>query len=272
MMDAAKILEGYPEKLNCNLRDFWNAQSIDINNKELFEVVGGILARQTTLAIRFSMAVEFWNGEMAPLVLRCMIDNLINLAWMLKEPETRIPMFIGYGLGQEKLMIEHLKEQVKKMGQDSDNVPEIQDMERELSYSRFPMITDVDVGSWSKKSQREMAIECGLEDHYHLGFTPMSSVVHNQWNAIMNHHLIRSENPLHQGLLIPRIENNFTCTFQWVQESTLYLDMAYNRAFESGCFKNPDPWESACEWLTRRLPVDNGIPKASEDSPLKDIE
>jgi hypothetical protein len=169
-MDVDKALDGYPEKLNNNLRDFWNAQSIDINNKELFEVVGGILARQTTLAIRFSMAVELWNSEMAPLVLRSMIDNLINLAWMLKEPGTRIPMFINYGLGQEKLMIEHLKEQVKKMGQDPDSAPEIQDMERELSYSLFPMITDGDVGSWSKKSQREMAIECGLEDHYQPDF------------------------------------------------------------------------------------------------------
>lgn len=50
------------------------------------EVVFGLLARQATLAIGLLRSPQSWNGDMAPVILRTMIDLHLTLAWILQDP------------------------------------------------------------------------------------------------------------------------------------------------------------------------------------------
>src|SRR5215467_298298 len=86
---------------------------LDFAKRDFHEVVGALLARQVTLASQLAECPEIWNGHIAPLVLRSMADVYINLAWVLKDPLDRCKKFIHYGLGQEKLQLEHRKAEME---------------------------------------------------------------------------------------------------------------------------------------------------------------
>jgi len=95
------IIEGFRER--------WKKWEIEIYDSETYEAIGGLLSRQVTLSISLASAPQIWNGHIAPLILRAMTDVHITLAWILLDPKERAKKYILYGLGQEKLYIEHLK-------------------------------------------------------------------------------------------------------------------------------------------------------------------
>ena len=73
-------------------------RSID---KHVHEAIGGLLARQATLAIELARSPMMWIGNVAPLILRCMTDAYITLAWILDDRGDRAKKYTEYGLGQE---------------------------------------------------------------------------------------------------------------------------------------------------------------------------
>lgn len=73
---------------------------VDIYDTAAHEVTGALIARQATLSIQLCSSPGNWNGHVAPLFLRAMVDAHISLAWVLKEPAQRAKDFILYGLGQ----------------------------------------------------------------------------------------------------------------------------------------------------------------------------
>ena len=71
----------------------------DIFQKHTHECIGGLLSRQATLTIELAQAPSIWNGHVAPLFLRCMVEAYITLAWILDDPMDRSEMYVKYGLG-----------------------------------------------------------------------------------------------------------------------------------------------------------------------------
>nr|WP_292655695.1 DUF5677 domain-containing protein [Nitratifractor sp.] len=104
------FMSSYCEMVRESLNERWDKIPLELFDSEVYEVIGGLLARQATLTIQLAENPGIWNGHIAPLILRSMTDAHITLAWIMVEDfKTRAKQYINYGLGQEKKLIDHLK-------------------------------------------------------------------------------------------------------------------------------------------------------------------
>src|SRR2546425_493798 len=113
-MNAKKLEEAittFCRNATVELEARWEAWSLNLKQREMHEVVGGLLARQVTLATEITQTPGIWNGHVAPVLLRSMVDTHITFAWVCGDPQERSRRFIRFGLGQAKLEIEHRKAQ-----------------------------------------------------------------------------------------------------------------------------------------------------------------
>lgn len=203
--DISDLTTTLIENLENEIPKRWNKLYIRIEQKELYEVLFGQLARQITLAIQFATNPNSWTYDMAPIILRCMADNFINFSWISKDPHNRSKKFILYGLGQEKLALEHRKKQILNDGGKPDDDMTIQYKEAWINSQRHTFLTEVNIGSWSGLNTRQMAEESGCMDFYNFVYTPFSTAAHNMWGHIARFNLIQSENPLHKFLRKPTL-------------------------------------------------------------------
>jgi len=206
LTDSAKVtaLAGqFVIDLHAELQARWEAWSLDLEKQEVHEVVGALLARQVTLARELAQAPSTWNYHIGPIVLRAMADAYISLAWVLADPVERARRFIHYGLGQQKLQLEHRKAELKDRTPRPGEQQMIEATERWIDAQRYSFLTEVDVGSWSGVSTREMAEQCGCLDFYNYVYQPFSACAHSMWHHIGKYNVKRCENPLHRYHLVP---------------------------------------------------------------------
>lgn len=201
-------IEDYIRNIWLELQERWNEWPKDLTQKELYEVVGGILSRQIAIMTNYSSNSSLWNNEMAPIILRSMVDNYINLAWIVMKPLERSQKFILHGLGQAKLQIEHRKKQLEDDGLESNKDPLVEATENWINTQRYTFLTEVNIGSWSGLNTRTMAEEAGCIDIYNYVYQPFSTAAHNMWNHISRYNLVQSENPLHKFMLMPALSSN----------------------------------------------------------------
>lgn len=192
------LIENYIGAIHAELDDRWEKWQIDLSVTEMHEVIGALLARQVSLATQLARAPEIWNGNVAPILLRVMIDVYINLAWISIEPKDRSQKFILYGLGQQKLNLEHRRQQLSADGFDPKDDPLIKVIENWINSQRYEFLVDVDVGSWSGIDVRTMAEESNCLDLYRYSYTPFSGAVHSMWSHIGRLNLKECQNPLHK--------------------------------------------------------------------------
>jgi len=193
----------YINLLQESLKERWNLIPKDIYENHVVEVITSLLSRQTSLAKRIAKNPGIWDFHIGPIVLRTMVDVHINLAWILTNPKDRSKKFIDYGLGQEKLQIEHLKNSEVEEELREDLELMIEAKTSWLNAQHFSFLTTVDVGSWSGVNTREMAEKSGCESLYKYVYSPYSSCVHNTWNHIGKFNLKPSDNPLHKLFRLP---------------------------------------------------------------------
>ena len=187
-----------------NFEDRWDQLEIDLYRTETFEVVGGLLSRQATLLIEMASAPSIWNGNIAPVVLRSMTDLHITLSWILNEPDERSKKYILYGLGQEKLLIEHYRVLLEEKD-DPDIKKMVELKEAWLESQRREYMTEVNVGNWAHLDTRKMSQEADCESLYKFAYTPFSMVAHNMWNHISLYNMSLCKNPLHKNHKRPAI-------------------------------------------------------------------
>lgn len=181
----------------------WNAMPKDIYEHQVIEVLGAILARQATLAKRIARNPENWDFHIGPILLRAMIDVHITLAWILTDPNSVTKKFIEYGLGQEKLQIEHLEDE-NDLNDDKPLLDIMIEARKSwLNDQRYSFLTTVDVGSWSGHSTRDIAEEAGCRNLYRFAYSPFSSCTHSMWNHIGKFNVRFSDNALHKHLRLP---------------------------------------------------------------------
>lgn len=226
--EVESILREYIRLVKAELYARWKAWGLQVENLEVHEAVGGLLARQVTLAIELAQNPGIWNGNIAPLSLRAMTDIHINIAWILKDPLPRSQEFIKYGLGQEKLFLEHQKQSLKEKGKDPDKIEVIQHMEQWLDSQRFTFLTEVNVGSWSERDVRTMADEADCLDLYRFAYQPFSGVVHSTWQHIAKYNLELCENPLHHQHRIPVVRDSIDPDVDYLYRAAKYVRKSFH--------------------------------------------
>ncbi len=251
-------MQSYCEVARKGLDERWEKMPIALYESETYEAIGGLMARQATLSIQLALSPSIWNGHIAPLILRCMTDAHITLAWILNDPAPRAKQYILYGLGQEKLQIEHLKADTD---QDDERIRQMVEMKEEwLNSQRRDFMTEVNVGNWSGLNTRQMAQESDCEGLYKFAYTPFSGVAHNMWQHVSLYNLKPCSNPLHKYHKVPSILD-VPADPDFVYRSAKYLDRTYEAIDEKYSLK-----------IETKMPLDhfveefNKLPANTEES------
>jgi len=231
-MKIMQFMESYCEVVRLNLDDRWEKIPIQLCDSEVYEAIGGLLARQATLSIQLAQNPMIWNPHIAPLILRSMTDAHITLAWILSDDfEKRAKQYILYGLGQEKKLVEHMKNEAEE---DADMQSLIKMKEKWIEAQRYPFLTEVNLGSWSGSNTRVMAQEADCESLYKFAYEPFSAVAHNMWQHVSVFNLEKCTNPLHKYHKVPAI-HDVPLSEDYVFRSSKYLSKsfeAFDKKFE----------------------------------------
>jgi hypothetical protein len=180
----------------------WTVKS---DRREIREVVGALLARQTTLFGELAVNPQTWTGHVAPLLLRAMADVYISIAWLLASPEDRCRKFVLFGLGQAKLQLEHHRAEIESHPENPHEREQIAVLENWIEVQRRTFLTDVPLGNWAGISTRQMAEEADCLDFYNFVYSPFSGCVHSMWQHVGRYNLQACDNPLHGGHFVPTI-------------------------------------------------------------------
>jgi len=244
------LIDNYKNRVELEFTDRWNNWNKELKDIEVYEVVGGILARQISIGFGFIESRASWNENVAPIIMRSMIDNYINFAWILQDPLERSKRFIYFGLGQEKLIVEHRKKDMESR----DNLPNekmmIEHSENWINAHRYTFLTEVSFKTWSEKTVRQMAEESDCIDLYNYAYSPFSCATHNMWNHIAKYNLIESNNPLHRNFKIP-IVHIIQPSIHYLELSAKYIDKMLER-FDK-VFKYNGKTENSYEYLLKEL-------------------
>lgn len=238
-LDITSCINNYVENVKKSLKVRWNNWNKDLMENSTYEVIGGILARQCSLAIQLSTNLQMWNEEIAPIILRTMADNHINLAWILVNPKEHSEKFIVHGLGQLKLELEHrknnldesMKEEDEKMKEEMKEYIKLQ--EQFINSQKYTFLTEVNLGSWSGLNTRKMAEDAGIIDFYNFVYQPFSNCTHSTWAHISKYNTTVSPNPLHKFFRCPKIIN-FEPNIYFLNLAGKYLDKSmieFDRVF-----------------------------------------
>lgn len=197
-----QVIDDYVELARKSFQDrieAWNV-NIDIFDKEVNEVLGGLLARQLSLATNIARNPYSWNAHLLPALLRCMAEVYINFCWIILDKSVRCRQFIEYGLGQEKLAIEHYRAALSQEANPDPYAEQfLKTREILLENEKASFMVPVNLGAWSEKSVRAIAIEAGEKQFYDLVFVQFSAPVHSTWQHIWQFNLLPCTNPLHMG-------------------------------------------------------------------------
>ncbi|SHG85421.1 DUF5677 domain-containing protein [Flagellimonas flava] len=216
------------------LESRWNSWEIDATKITIYEVTGAMVARQISLAKSFSNNPQAWNNDLAPLIMRAMVENIINLKWILKDPLVRSRKFVEWGIGNEKLQVEKRVREIEESGGNPDEDLATESNIAWIDFHRYTFLTEVNLGSWSGKSVRQMSIEAECKDFYDLVYDPFSNNSHSSWNHIGKFNVQISENPLHRFLRTPYVDSGHIDPF-YAELSMKYLSMVFD-TFESKYF------------------------------------
>lgn len=216
-----ELVDNFVSRSRRETDEVWCKVSAAMSASDLGDVYAALISRQLSLATNLARCPSGWNPHLAPVVLRAMADNYITAAWIVCDPENRAAQFVDYGLGQEKLSIEIRKNYQEEGDTDSDPVAEMSDAW--LNSERFSFLTEVNVGSWTGKSVREMAIEAGCKDFYQLVYTPFSAASHSMWNHIAKYNLTYCNNPIHRPHRVP-LDYDFDIDPNYLFLASKYLE------------------------------------------------
>ena len=186
------------------------------------EVHAGLVCRAGREVITALGCRDLWCLEHGSHVGRILVETRIYLQWMGGQEPEIYHRFQEFGAGKAKLYSRILDE----VPADARN-PEFAEALGELGrLSHNDDVIDhriVDTSdSFSGKSIRAMAEECGLLDFYRQSYSVASGVAHSEWWSVETHALERCLNVLHRGHLIPSLSlspgSNVALAQAWVDQ------------------------------------------------------
>jgi hypothetical protein len=202
-IDLEPVILAYLAEVDNELADRLKAWPPDFAHIQVHEVIGGLLARQATLAKEIAAAPSLWNGHSAPIMLRAMADVYINLAWLLLDPPERCLKYISFGLGQAKLELKHRQAEISTRTPTPEESARLGALEAWIDNQRATFLLDVDLGKWSGLSVRQMAEEADCIDFFHYVYSPFSGCAHSMWQHVAIYNLKTCGNALHRYHRLP---------------------------------------------------------------------
>lgn len=205
LLSAAKE---YRNNLFSEIQRIWDRVDIDLARPKRGEILGGLIARQARFATVIVNNPVLWAVDIGRILLRCMVDTYITFAWLIKKGTDKdFSRFVEYGVGQEKLFVEHLKAGFDLEDPKNEKIKkQIDGLESWINGQFADWLLTVDVGNWNTISVRKMAEEADMLDVYNNFYGPHSAVLHGMWNAIEKLNLKYCENPLHRFHRVPSFE------------------------------------------------------------------
>jgi hypothetical protein len=215
------------DELGQALRALQQQAPIDTFEPTPDEVKLGLASRQFRLLRRFVSDPHLWTNEMAPHLVRSMVDIRIVASWLMKqESDEPFVKFKAYGQGKRKLLklkLEDLmeREDVSFDDADEDFLTRLRDQVNQDTMEEFQTI-DVG-GSFSGKNIREMAAQTDLADLYSLTYQPLSTESHGEWGSLIDFDLVHCGNPLHKYHRVGRFDTTAPrgAYLGWVQDAFL---------------------------------------------------
>ena len=175
----------------------------DLYSPERDEILLGLFSRATRLYSLTATCADLWGRDTAGIMLRCLTETAITLGYLAKAgTEDEFKSFKSYGEGKEKLLMLHLQDTYPEKKSLEGMGPE--DIAGELGGGFSPELIDIELGDWTKKSARDLAIAAGLEELYRLVYDPSSSDIHGTWVSVKNFNLVRCAQPLHKFHRMPQ--------------------------------------------------------------------
>jgi len=187
----------------------------DPSDFEKTSVLSGLLARASALGLDMLTEQSSWKAEIGGILLRCLCETLILLAWLLHKDEKGLyQRFVQYSLGQQDLYglklegYEGYREafQALRLGDEklADNM---------AKDSWDAQMRTINLGNWADTDTRKMAEEGGTKVYYDLVFSLCSADVHSQFISLVRWNMVPCKNPLHNYHLLPafgrRVYNPF---------------------------------------------------------------
>ena len=200
------------------------------------EVAECLLARNASLYDTMAMNPLLLTVTVAPMVLRAMIEVLINISYIAKKPKERSIAYMEHGLGSAILWASKAEEaSEEEEGMKELLEEQITELMRFVEWERARWAVDVNLGDWAGNNVRKRAKEGGLNSLYRHAWGAFSDAVHSTWTHVGRINGVRCRNPLHRGHLRGRITQ---ATEGWhpdfLYRAAKYLDMTldvYDRAF-----------------------------------------
>ncbi|GHF05157.1 hypothetical protein GCM10016455_28040 [Aliiroseovarius zhejiangensis] len=220
------------------------ALGFDLDNIEVSQVVGSLLARQTEIANDFIKSPGIWTPNIAPVLLRTMADIFITLSWILLDPNERAKMYIYDGVGRVKLEIAHRNEQLKQIENQEERDQQqnfTNALQSWVDSHIFDKLLEVNLGNWNGITSRKMAEEAGCLDFYNYVFQPFSAAVHSHWHHLSWQNSTYCENPAHNfhtvGTMMDREPEIY-----WLELATRYLRKTFSKFDEHF----PNDYQAPC--------------------------
>lgn len=245
--DLTGVLDGYIECIRQSVA-VRNGPTVpvDLYRPEIPSVLAGLLARQATLAMRLAQSPPTWDGHIAPLILRPMVECLVSFRWIIKDPTVRATEYVSYALGQAKLTLSKMQNEIEQReDQDSkeNTLKAAQMQEAWILSQRLIQYVDVNLGSWAGMSIQKMCQETESEDLYNFWFVPHSACAHNTWHHVSIWNTRVCKNPLHHEHRLSHIASP-DLTLAYVQQSSGFLSdllEEFDRFYGVG-FTEEDPF------------------------------
>lgn len=182
---------------------------------EKTSVLSGLLARASALGLDMLTEQALWKAEVGGILLRCLCETLILLAWLVRKDEAPLyQRFVQYSLGQQDLY--GLKLEGYEGYREAFQALRLGDEKRADAMAKDSwdaQMRTINLGNWANTDTRKMAEEGGTKVYYDLVFSLCSADVHSQFISLARWNMVFCSNPLHNSHLLPafgrRIENPF---------------------------------------------------------------
>lgn len=142
-----KVTNEYRFLLKSELDERWNLVADNLNNTAEYEVIFGLLSRQCSFVNEMSYSPLTWNDMFLPVIMRCMVENYLNISYILLDPIVRAKLFIKKGLSNETLILEKIKS--KEYTNETD-LNFIKETESWINQQSFTFLNEINVGGWKE--------------------------------------------------------------------------------------------------------------------------
>ena len=170
--EIAKVLEEL-DRLGGELREAQRAAVAGPDDDEGMSVLLGLASRLFRLTHDLLERPSARSPATAPLHIRAILDTRILSAWLVHRNDREIfAAYREYGIGRLKLLREHV---LADLGEDLDEEAHafVDQLDKRVNLETDELWQSVNLGSFTNKTMRDMAVEAGLKRDYDL-CTPLT--------------------------------------------------------------------------------------------------